>query len=246
MLVSLFPLGCLALSQTKDSAREEADFVLCGRVLSTTTTTAKAKSPDTVLMLASIELLHQHKGRTLKAKTVGLYYEVSAGTVFCGCPPEVKLGVGQTYVFAACTNVLKAWPDELYLHTGDFVDATNACCATTIQRRPGLENRESVAAAICSGSSCLERGQVKLAELLPLLHDQRVIFVDDDGTAVTVRDMAFTMLEDAAIVKLPFKQISNKLICGCEIKGEWNRVHVLTLTDENFGVVITAIQQSLR
>ena len=197
-------------------------------------------------MLASIKLFHQHKGRPLMAKTVGLYYEVSAGSVVRGCPPEVELGVGKTYVFAACTNVLKAWPDELYLHTGDFVDTTNACCATTIQHRPGLENRESLAAAICSGSSRLERGQVKLVELLPLLHDQRVIFVDDDGTVVTVRDMAFTMMENADIVKLPFKKIPGKLICGCEVKGEWNRVHVLTLTDENFGVVIATILQATR
>ncbi|MCX7009373.1 MAG: hypothetical protein NTY53_19370 [Kiritimatiellaeota bacterium] len=126
------------------------------------------------------------------------------------------------------------------------MDTTNACCATTIQRRPGLENRESLAAAICSGSRRLERGQLKLTELIPLLRDQRGIFEDDDGTVVTVRDMTFTMLEDAGIVKLSFKRIPGKLICGCEIKGEWERVHVLTLTDENFEVVIATILQATR
>jgi len=118
--------------------------------------------------------------------------------------------------------------------------------AATLQPKAGLENHESLAAAICSGSSRLTSGQVKPSELIPLLRDRREIFVDDDGTAVTVREMAFTMLEDADIVKLPFKKYSNKLICGCEIKGEWNRVHVLTLTDENFETVIKIVQQAAR
>jgi hypothetical protein len=246
LLTSMAPLVSVAISQTKESARAEADYVFCGRVISTAATGAKAVSPDEVLRTASIELFHQHKGQALPEKTVNIYYAVSAGSVFQICPPEVKLEVGQVSLFAACTNILKTSPGELFVPCGDFVDATNACPGATVQwHKAGLADSESLAAAICSGSSRLERRQLKPTDLVPLLRDESVIYRDDDGTWVTVRDMALTMLADAAIVKLPFKQIPNKLICGCEIKGEWHRVHVLTLTDENFGVVITTIQQAL-
>lgn len=243
MLVSLFPLGCLALSQTKESARAAADYVFCGRVNSMNAPGAKALSQNDVLMMASLEMLHQHKGRALTAKTVAVYYEVSAGTVIWCCPPEVSLKIGQAYMFAACTNRLKDFPGEMYVPCGDFIDTTNACPGATVQwHKAGLADSEALAAAICSGSSRLEKRQVKPTELVPLLRDESVIYKDDDGTCITVRDMALTMLGTAAIVKLPFKKYSNKLICGCQIQGEWHRVHVLTLTDEQFEVVIRVIQ----
>lgn len=241
----LVPFLCMAMSQTKESARDWADYVFCGKVVSIATASViKARGnelmEDEVLMKATLEVLHHHKGPASPDRIVFAYFKTGTGSA---CPPDVRLEAGHAYLFAAVTNGMKLRAGEFFLLTGDFVDSTNACSAVARRYKVGLADSEALAAFIWSGESRLRKGQVKPPDLVPLLRDSKVIFVDDDGTSVTVRDVAYTMLDEADIVKPPAKGHRCKVICGCKVDGEWARTRIQQLSDDDFEAAIKAIQQ---
>ena len=107
-------------------------------------------------------------------------------------------------------------------------------------------DRQDVARVLFDGMERRVEGKLDLIELASSLQDTRVVFTEDDGTEVTVRDLAYEMLYDAGIVGLPGGHRSCKLICGCTVRGEWYRFHVTKLTEGDFQVVAKEAQQKLR
>jgi hypothetical protein len=89
----------------------------------------------------------------------------------------------------------------------------------------------------------LTAGRLKPTALIPSLRDKRVLLLEDGGGAITVRDLAFAMLEEANVAKLPIGSTRVKLICGCDVHGEWYRFHIPELTDQDFEVMISIIQE---
>ena len=103
-------------------------------------------------------------------------------------------------------------------------------------------NHEAVARTLYDETARLVAGKLKPSALVPALRDRREIFRDDDGAAITVRDLAFAILDEAGKARMPVAFTRTKLICGCEVKGEWYRFHVPALSDRDFEAVIAAIQ----
>ncbi len=101
----------------------------------------------------------------------------------------------------------------------------------------------AVAQVVYDQSQELAQGGLSKGDVVPLLRDERTLFVDDGGVAVTVRDLAYTMLEEAGMAELPVSSTRSKLICGCEADGEWYRFHIPELTDRDFEVVIAAARR---
>ena len=54
------------------------------------------------------------------------------------------------------------------------------------------------------------------------------------GPLITVRDLAYTTLEEAGLAELPVRSTRSKLICGCRVDQEWYRFHVPELTGRDF------------
>jgi hypothetical protein len=107
-------------------------------------------------------------------------------------------------------------------------------------------NNQSVARVLFDGWTKLRTAQMKPGALIPTLQDTRVLFVDDDRTRITVRDVAYAMLDEAGLTKQRIKASRTKLICGCEVKGEWFRFHIPELTDQDFDKVKKTIQPAAR
>ena len=117
-----------------------------------------------------------------------------------------------------------------------------AGCGTRPWQERAYASHQLVARALFDEAAKLAAGNLKPAELIPSLRDKRELFRDDDGATITVRDLAFAMLERAHMARMPVASTRTKLICGCEVDGEWYRYHVPELTDQNFETVIEAIQ----
>lgn len=116
-------------------------------------------------------------------------------------------------------------------------------CASTAWHAQTFSDGQAVARVLYSETMRLVQGKATPQELIPSLKDKTPIFVGDNGKEITVRDLAFTMLEEADMAKLPVQSTTSKLICCCKIKGERFRFHVPELTDENFETILETIQQ---
>jgi hypothetical protein len=123
-----------------------------------------------------------------------------------------------------------------------FLSSLVAGCASTAWHAQTYSDSNAVARVLHSETMRLVQGKVTPDELIPRLNDKTPIFVEDNGKQITVRDLAFTMLEEADMAKFPVKSTTSKLICCCKIKGELFRFHVAELTDENFETVMETIQ----
>ena len=117
-----------------------------------------------------------------------------------------------------------------------------AGCATVPWQSRTFSDHESIGRVLFDQIEKLEAGKLKPIDLVPSLQDKRVLFVDDDGQRITVRDIAFGILDEAGIKGLP-PGATPVVICGCKVDGEWYRFHVPRLTDEGFDKAIETIQQ---
>jgi hypothetical protein len=100
----------------------------------------------------------------------------------------------------------------------------------------------AVARVIRDQSRQLSTGKLSAAKMVPLLRDKTVLFVEEDGTQVTVRDLAVTMLDEADKIGRPVTSKRTKLICGCKVGGHWVRYYVPTLTDKDFKAIIRTVR----
>jgi hypothetical protein len=100
----------------------------------------------------------------------------------------------------------------------------------------------AVARVIRDQAKKLSDGKLSAAKMVPLLRDKTVLIVEEDGTAVTVRDLAVTMLDEAGKIGWPVTSRRTKLICGCKVGGQWVRYYVPALTDKDFRAIIRTVR----
>ena len=93
-------------------------------------------------------------------------------------------------------------------------------CASVPWQSRTFTDHQSVGRVLYDETAKLEVGMLKPIDLVPALQDKRVIFTDDDGQKITVRDIAFGILDEAGIKDLPIGW-APVFICGCEVNGEW-------------------------
>lgn len=96
----------------------------------------------------------------------------------------------------------------------------------------------ALAQAACNEIARLEADPSATTAVAALLADPSVIFAGDPEApaavrAVTARDMAFTILEEIAAIELR-GDTGVKLIAGCDLHGEWTRLHVRVLDEDAF------------
>ena len=118
-----------------------------------------------------------------------------------------------------------------------------AGCASTPWQARIYPDHESIGCVLFEQITRLETGKLRPVDLVPALQDNRVLFVDEYGIRVTVRDIAFGILDEAGIEGIPHGS-APVFICGCKVGNEWYRYHVPHLTDDEFDQAIKTIQQS--
>jgi hypothetical protein len=116
------------------------------------------------------------------------------------------------------------------------------CISTPWQSRI-YSDHESIGRVLYEQIARLEKGTLRPIDLVPALQDTRVLFVDDYGISITVRDVAFGILDEAGIEGFP-NGSAPVFICGCKAGNEWYRFHIPHLTDQEFDQTIYTIQQS--
>jgi len=119
-----------------------------------------------------------------------------------------------------------------------------ACCVfsscTTVA--PDWRHAESgeaheLAQAVCDEVLAVEADPARARKWAAKLDDRRIVHteVDPDGTSieVTVRDVAFTILEASGVIE---DRVDRKLdlLHGCQAGAEWIRIRIPALNDEDF------------
>ena len=104
-------------------------------------------------------------------------------------------------------------------------------------RRDGLEDAAKLAQVICDEVLAVEADPARARQVATDLNDRRIIHteVDPDGAKieVTVRDIAFTILEESGIIDDRVDR-KLKLLHGCQAGDEWIRIHIPVLDEEDF------------
>lgn len=94
--------------------------------------------------------------------------------------------------------------------------------------------------------SLLKNNPAGKAEFAPLLARTEVLLTDPEGVEVTVRDVAFTILQGAKLVDLPEGPASAKFIYCCGTKSNAiYRYYVPLITEGGFQKTIEALQASM-
>lgn len=104
--------------------------------------------------------------------------------------------------------------------------------------RQYYEEESLLAAALCEEIARIEADPAYAASVAELLADASGIFAGDPAVpanvrSVTVRDAAFTILEESGVIRFE-RSVSAKLIAGCELDGEWTRLRIPVLDEEDF------------
>lgn len=84
----------------------------------------------------------------------------------------------------------------------------------------------------------------KKDEFVHLLSNKEIIFTETNGSTVTVRDVAFTVLDEAGLAEQPVKSAKVKFIYSCTINDSLYRSHIAVLNDDDFARIIKSIQKS--
>jgi hypothetical protein len=100
-----------------------------------------------------------------------------------------------------------------------------------------------LARVIYDEATKLADGLSRKEDFVPLLRNADTIFTETDGTAVTVRDAAFTILAEADEAEMPVNWAKVKFIYSCTVNDVLYRVHIPVLSDNDFAQVIRVIQQ---
>ena len=119
-----------------------------------------------------------------------------------------------------------------------------AGCASTPWQARIYTDHESIGCVLFEQITRLETGKLRPIDLVPALQDNKVLFVDEYGIRVTVRDIAFGILDEAGIEGIP-RGSAPVFICGCKVGNEWYRYHIPLLTDEEFDQTRNKIQQGV-
>ena len=106
-------------------------------------------------------------------------------------------------------------------------------------------NGHDVARVIYDQATLLSEEHLETSTLIPLLSCTNVIFTEDDGTGITVRDVAFTILQASDVIGLPEGPTRSKFI-SCYKSGEevFYRAHIPVISEEGFRKTIETIQQA--
>ena len=115
-----------------------------------------------------------------------------------------------------------------------------AGCSSTPWQAQTFSDPEALGHVLFAETARLDSGKLRPSDLLPALNDKRVLFVDD-RQSITVRDIAFGILDEAGVIGLPQGR-TPVFICGCQVDGEWYRYHVPLLSDEGFNQATMRIQ----
>ena len=121
-----------------------------------------------------------------------------------------------------------------------------AGCATPPWYVQQYADGHKLARVVYEEATALETGHSRVESLLPLLVNTNAVFREVDGSTVTIRDVAFTILQAAGEVELPDTDnpTRSKFIYCCTENGELlYRAHIPVLSEDGFQKTIETIQQ---
>ena len=123
--------------------------------------------------------------------------------------------------------------------------ACSAAYSATPWHIQNYTNGHDVAKVIYEQAAFLSENHLRSSALIPLLSCTNVVFTETDGTGITVRDVAFTILLATDVVGLPEGSTSSKFIyCHASGTDIFYRAHIPVISDEGFTKTIETFQPS--
>lgn len=107
---------------------------------------------------------------------------------------------------------------------------------------------QSMACTIWHEATRLARGEMQIRQLLPLLSDRRVVFIDTPAapTSITVRDVAADILSEADAAQMRPTTRVKDVACCLKPNGTCNRVRIPDLTEGEFQDLIAIVSAQSR
>ncbi len=189
------------------------------------------------LTYSSVNVIEYKEGSKLRFKAFGGFIGKTKEFVKVTSLPgdRTKVSVDFHSSFMLIPNRRRADEREFLVKLG--IELDSVCIG-----RSKLEDRNSLATFLYSETMKVVQDNSCLKKMLPLLEDKRSVSIADVGKKITVRDIAFTILDEGGVVQQPVQWTRTKMICSCTVNGKLYRFHIPELSDQDFEKIILKVK----